>query len=256
MPINKYASWVKSIKWTEAVRMERAGQTGTAITGTDYDIWWNQGVTASSAQTLPTYMQTTADTNLTNFHFEYEAEIEGIQQAFRAVGVRAQEAAEAFLNMGRAIAPLARTVEENNQKLVTVMNEREAERQEKLRAEMAVEREKRALEAKQKRELAECRGWKLLEDIIGKEAYAEYAKTGHIDVPGQERGVIYRIRPGRRIGILDKDGNEWKESKVRSLCVHPNEMLVEGDVVASQVLLAQFEEKKMWDTANIHRRAA
>ena len=101
-------------------------------------------------------------------------------------------------------------------------------------------------EEKQKAE-AESRAKKLLMDLIGKTDYKKFLQLGYLDVKGNS-GKTYRIRPGRRIEILEKD------LIIDSLCITtPNYYLPEYDEVIWKKLLAENNEKLLLEVAN-HQR--
>lgn len=122
-----------------------------------------------------------------------------------------------------------------------------------------VERRKRIeaarIEAQKRLDTAKEKGDKLLKQIIGDILFKTYKDVGHVDVHSIDKPeIMYRIRPRREIGVLRKVSGEWKQTE--SLCIHPNTAYVEGDVAAIHVLLCKFDEKMLWEKANLHRMAA
>lgn len=105
--------------------------------------------------------------------------------------------------------------------------------------------------------IADARGQDLLKDIIGDVLYHRFKKQGHIDVNSVKKpGVRYRIRPWREIELLEKNAKkEWVPTR-QTLCIHPAKRHVEGDEVASHVMLCRFDEELLWKVANLHGRRA
>ncbi len=100
---------------------------------------------------------------------------------------------------------------------------------------------------------AQEKGEKLLKDIIGDEAYIEYRARGHIDVVSvKHENLVYRIRPRDEIQLCDRFGNY----KGRTLCIHPQDRLVDGDEVVAHLMLCRYNEDLLWKTANEWERAA
>jgi len=216
--------------------------------------------------------QTVTTTNyFTDVNFEL------IGDAFRQVGVSAREAADALGQLADAkldfkIQRLTQEeidlreaneqawVDDCRQQTVAI-HEQERERQEQARLRHLEEIRARRLEAEkeeriaanERRIAAEARGWDLLKDVVGEEEYEKFKEVGHLDVQSPSDGkLIYRVRQGRRIALVRNGVESTKES----LCIHPNQMFVQGDKVAAQVMWCMMNEKKLMEVANVHRCAA
>lgn len=219
--------------------------------------------------------QTVTTTNyFTDVNFEL------IGDAFRQVGVTAREAARALGQLAEAAdATLdlkimrmtqeeidlheanelawvedcrAQTVELQEQARARQEQERLAFLRRSREVRAAAEKEERRL-ADERRKAAEARGWDLLKDVVGEEEYEKFKEVGHLDVQSPSDGkLIYRVRQGRRIALVRNGVESTKES----LCIHPNQMFVQGDKVAAQVMWCMMNEKKLMEVANVHRCAA
>lgn len=98
-------------------------------------------------------------------------------------------------------------------------------------------------EGKQKAE-AENRAKKLLMELIGKADYKKFLQLEYLDVEGNS-GKTYRIRPGRRIEVLEKD------ITIESLCITtPNHYLPKFDEIIWKKLLAETNEELLLRVAN------
>jgi len=161
--------------------------------------------------------------------------------------ISAEKMAEALAECARSFGAVQATAAEIADRL-RVQAEAEAERR-RIEREEQMQRRVKAVEA---RRVAESRGMNLLSEILAKHEFDRFRTVGFVDVPSKTAGRVYRIRPKRRIAIVDGG----RERKDKSLCIHPAGLFVEGDVVASQVLLARFDEKRLLETANVHRTAA
>ena len=103
-----------------------------------------------------------------------------------------------------------------------------------------------------------ARGEALLKDILGEKDYRHFSDLGYLDIQSpKDIHKRYRIRANRRIGIVKQENGHWVE-KPLSLCVHPEDSYrwVQGDLVATHVLLAKFNEGMLERVANLHQMAA
>lgn len=108
------------------------------------------------------------------------------------------------------------------------------------------------------RVIAAQKGERLLRDILGETDFTLFKKNGYVDILSlHDPGKKYRIRENRRIGIVRLEEGRWVE-KALSLCIHPESawQYVIGDLVATHVLLAKFDEPTLNKVANLHRMAA
>ena len=113
-------------------------------------------------------------------------------------------------------------------------------------------------EVKAARDAATERGNQLLKDVLGEADHTFFKANGYVDIPSRKDvNMRYRIRAGRRIGIVKREGGGWSE-KPLSLCIHPEShwQYVVGDLVASHALLAKFDEATLDKVANVHKLAA
>jgi hypothetical protein len=106
--------------------------------------------------------------------------------------------------------------------------------------------------------VAVSKGERLLEDILGSDEYAKFMGNGFIDIPSKKTpDMMYRVRKGRRIGIVKLEKDIWVETTL-SLCIHPEShwRYVEGDQVAAHILLCKFDEVTLERVANKHQLRA
>ena len=101
-------------------------------------------------------------------------------------------------------------------------------------------------EAKKKKEEAEQKAKEMLLDLIGEEELRIYEDTGRILVHGRE--YDYLLERKGRVQRLEKD-------KLIDLCIHINNRwkYPETDNVVSLKLLAEADEKKFNELANVKR---
>jgi len=238
---------------------------GSDGTQTQTANWPTNGMTCT-----PTLIQQTGSA-LADLTLSFRVIVDGIQQA----AITVDQFGQAISQLGRGLGMTPEeieTFEANEDALETdcrnqVQDAHDARIQWIAQAETDAERlvrEEREREAREKARvaaekyaIAKEKGWDLLKDVIGESEYVKFKKDGYIDVPSEEKDLIYRIRSGRRIGILDREkGGLMVESQKRSLCIHPAAMFVEGDKVATHVLLCRHDEERLWKVANVHRMAA
>jgi hypothetical protein len=105
-------------------------------------------------------------------------------------------------------------------------------------------------------EAAHRRSMELLAEVVGTAAMDELAEHGHLDVPSRISGrAAYRLRPWRRIGLLERAADGWEELR-RSLCVHPDELYPMSDELLTLWLTIRFDEPGLLALANVHGTAA
>jgi len=220
---------------------------------------------------LPNCLESGGTQTVTTTEFFTNVNFELIVDGFRQVGVSAREAADGLAAMAKQLSRTKEEIElyeanelawvEDCREQTVELQAQERERQEQQQLEFlrqarevraAAEKEERRL-ADERRKAAQERGWDLLKDVVGEEEYKKFKEVGHLDVQSPSDGnLIYRVRQGRRIALV-KNG---VESTKESLCIHPNEMFVQGDKVAAQVMWCMMNEKKLMEVANVHRCAA
>ena len=111
---------------------------------------------------------------------------------------------------------------------------------------------------RQRVQVKESKGEALLRDIIGDTDFEHFKRHGHIDIQSPNDATKrYRIRTQRRIGIVKLENGQWVE-KALSLCIHPDNQFAwaKGDLVATHVLLAKYNEEMLNKVANLHKMAA
>jgi len=98
---------------------------------------------------------------------------------------------------------------------------------------------------------------RLLVETLGPELAAFYAQHGYVDVESRLfEGRGYRIRPWRRVGVLERKCYEWEERRL-SYCIHPDELHPQADEVVALWLGLRFNELELIvHTANLHQEAA
>lgn len=96
----------------------------------------------------------------------------------------------------------------------------------------------------------------MLRELIGDRRYEVYRRDGYVVVSSRGAGhrLRYRIKPRQMIQLEERapDGT-WRRRPDR-LCIHPKARHPAADEVATLVLLARYDERELWRTANVHGR--
>lgn len=124
----------------------------------------------------------------------------------------------------------------------------ETEEQKQARLQQEAERQRQVAEQQRRIEEAENKAMALLEECIGSERFAELDSVGYIELDSHKhKGRKYRVSRDatRTIEVLDEDGKV-----IDKLCVIPTVSCPDYDRVLSKILLLQFSEEYILETAN------
>lgn len=105
---------------------------------------------------------------------------------------------------------------------------------------------------------ADLNALELLKGVVGQENYDHFLEHQYIDVESKLFGGRgYRIRPWKRVGVLNKEPDgSWKELN-KSYCIHPDELYPMADEMATLFLAIKFDESQtIVHAANLHDRPA
>ncbi|WP_426418945.1 hypothetical protein [Bradyrhizobium genosp. A] len=92
-----------------------------------------------------------------------------------------------------------------------------------------------------------ARGLKLLSDWLSPEQLKSFKRHSHFDVVGSDSGTVYRIYQGKLMNIVELDHTD---RPVYRWCFVPEGSLVAGDVMLSQKIALETDERRALAVAN------
>lgn len=110
------------------------------------------------------------------------------------------------------------------------------------------EQEERARVARVAKAEADARAEALLRAHLTSEQQRDLAAKDWFLIDSKS-GKTYRINRGRsaNIDVIDETGKT-----VKSLCVHPRDLVPDADTMLAQVLMLRYEEEELLRKANVH----
>ncbi len=88
---------------------------------------------------------------------------------------------------------------------------------------------------------------------MDEEQRGDLARHGHFLVRAPASNRLYRIRTGRagNIDVVDPAHRHDRSRYIERLCVHPRELVPNGDTMATQKLMIECAEEALRQYANI-----